>query len=121
MTGSRGNPYGRPAQLALLLRGGCATGSGAMKVCFILEECYRHDGMPLEVARKMAEWGHDVDVLEPGKSVAMVSDLVRESNYDAWILKTVSDGPGLSLLEVAAASGMTTINDARAIRPVRDK
>lgn len=92
-----------------------------MKVCFIVEECYRHDGMPLAVARKMAKWGHDVDVLEPGKSVARVSELLGESNHDAWILKTVSDGPGLSLLEAAAASGMTTINDARAIRGVRDK
>jgi ribosomal protein S6--L-glutamate ligase len=92
-----------------------------MKVCFIVEKCYRHDGMPLAVARKMSKWGHDVDVLEPGKSVARVSALMRESSYDAWILKTVSNGPGLSLLEAAAASGMTTINDARAIRPVRDK
>jgi ribosomal protein S6--L-glutamate ligase len=92
-----------------------------MKVCFIVEECYRQDSMPLAVASKMASWGHDVDVLEPGKSLARVSELIREPAYDAWILKTVSDGPGLSLLEAAAASGMTTINDARAIRPVRDK
>ena len=41
--------------------------------------------------------------------------------YDAWVLKTVSEGPGLSLLEAAAATGVATINDVRAIRRVRDK
>lgn len=41
--------------------------------------------------------------------------------HDAWVLKTVSGGPGLTLLEAAAALGMTTVNDARSIRGVRDK
>jgi ribosomal protein S6--L-glutamate ligase len=37
------------------------------------------------------------------------------------VLKTVSDGPGLSLLDAAAAAGVTTVNDYRAIRLARDK
>jgi ribosomal protein S6--L-glutamate ligase len=47
-------------------------------------------------------------------------DLVTQS-YDAYVLKTASDGPGLSLLEAAEAAGIPTINNARAIRLVRDK
>ena len=41
--------------------------------------------------------------------------------YDAFVLKTVSEGPGLSLLDAAAAAGVTTVNDYRAIRLARDK
>jgi ribosomal protein S6--L-glutamate ligase len=92
-----------------------------MRLCFIVEDRYRNDGMPLAVARQLGEWGHEVDLLAPQSSVARVSALVSEAAYDAWVLKTVSEGPGLSLLEAAAAWGVTTINDARAIRPVRDK
>jgi ribosomal protein S6--L-glutamate ligase len=92
-----------------------------MRLCFIVEDRYRNDGMPLAVARQLGEWGHQVDLLAPQSSVARVSALVKEGAYDAWVLKTVSEGPGLSLLEAAAAWGVTTINDARAIRPVRDK
>jgi len=36
-------------------------------------------------------------------------------------LKTVSDGPGLSILEAAEAAGIPTINNSRSIRRVRDK
>lgn len=46
---------------------------------------------------------------------------MRSGAHDAWVLKTVSGGPGLTLLEGAAALGLTTVNDARAIRAVRDK
>ncbi len=92
-----------------------------MRLCFIVEDCYRRDSMPLAVAHRLAEWKHDIDVFEPGRSVAEVSDLARKGTHDAWILKTVSGGPGLSVLEAVAASGLTTINDARAIRLVRDK
>ncbi|WP_269858391.1 ATP-grasp domain-containing protein [Streptomyces sp. RPT161] len=77
--------------------------------------------MPLSVARRLAEWNHHIDVFEPGRSIARVSDLARQAPHDAWVLKTVSGGPGLSVLEAVAASGLTTINDARAIRLVRDK
>ncbi|MEU1628165.1 hypothetical protein ABZ746_23115 [Streptomyces sp. NPDC020096] len=92
-----------------------------MRLCFIVEDCYRRDSMPLAVARQLAEWNHHIDVFEPGRSIARISDPAREGSHDAWILKTVSGGPGLSVLEAVAASGLTTINDARAIRLVRDK
>jgi len=92
-----------------------------MRLCFIVEECYRGDSMPLAVVRQLVEWGHEVDVFEPGRSIARISELACEGEYDAWVLKTVSGGPGLSVLEAVAASGLTTINDANAIRMVRDK
>jgi ribosomal protein S6--L-glutamate ligase len=41
--------------------------------------------------------------------------------HDAYVLKTVSDGPGMTLLDAAAAVGIATVNNARAIRLVRDK
>jgi ribosomal protein S6--L-glutamate ligase len=37
------------------------------------------------------------------------------------VLKTLADGPGLSILEAAEAVGIPTINNSRAIRLVRDK
>lgn len=92
-----------------------------MRLCFVVEERYRNAAMPLAVACRLARWGHQVDLLEPQRSITRISELVGEGDHDAWVLKTVSDGPGLSLLEAAAASGLRTINDARAIRPVRDK
>jgi ribosomal protein S6--L-glutamate ligase len=92
-----------------------------MRLCFIVEDCYRRDRMPLTVARRLAEWGHHVDVLEPWGSITRISEMAHENTHDAWVLKTVSGGPGLSVLDAAAASGLTTINDARAIRLVRDK
>ena len=92
-----------------------------MRLCFLVEEQYRHDGMPVEVIRQLTAWGHQVDVLRPGSSLLRLSDVVRAGSHDAWVLKTVSGGPGLSLLEAAAAVGLTTVNDARSIRGVRDK
>ncbi|WP_329458927.1 ATP-grasp domain-containing protein [Streptomyces sp. NBC_01497] len=92
-----------------------------MRLCFLVEEQYRHDGMPVEVMRQLSAWGHRVDVLRPGSSLVPVSEVVRAGSHDAWVLKTVSGGPGLTLLEAAAAVGLTTVNDARAIRGVRDK
>jgi ribosomal protein S6--L-glutamate ligase len=92
-----------------------------MKLCFLVEEQYRHDGMPIEVIHQLTAWGHQVDVLRPGSSLMPVSEAVRGGSHDAWVLKTVSGGPGLTLLEAAAAVGLTTVNDARAIRGVRDK
>ncbi|MGQ4512808.1 ATP-grasp domain-containing protein [Streptomyces sp. DW26H14] len=92
-----------------------------MRLCFLVEEQYRHDGMPVEVIRRLTAWGHRVDVLRPGSSLVPVSEAVRAGSHDAWVLKTVSGGPGLTLLEAAAAVGLTTVNDARAIRGVRDK
>jgi ribosomal protein S6--L-glutamate ligase len=46
---------------------------------------------------------------------------MARADYDAYVLKTVSDGPGLSILEAAEAAGIPTINHSRAIRLVRDK
>ncbi|MEU4495679.1 hypothetical protein AB0F96_20060 [Streptomyces sp. NPDC023998] len=92
-----------------------------MRLCFLVEEHYRHDGMPIEVIRQLTSWGHQVDVLRPGGSLLRMTDAVRAGTHDAWVLKTVSGGPGLTLLEAAASAGMTTVNDARSIRGVRDK
>lgn len=92
-----------------------------MKLCFLVEENYRYDGMPVEVIRQLDAWGHQVDVLRPGGSLLRMTDLVTAGSHDAWVLKTVSGGPGLTLLEAAAGAGLVTVNDARAIRGVRDK
>ncbi|WP_050779534.1 30S ribosomal protein S6 modification protein RimK [Streptomyces sp. C] len=92
-----------------------------MRLCFLVEEHYRHDGMPNEVVRQLTAWGHQVDVVRPGGSLLRMDGLVRAGAHDAWVLKTVSGGPGLTLLEAAAAAGTTTVNDARSIRGVRDK
>ncbi|MFF2847205.1 RimK family alpha-L-glutamate ligase [Streptomyces sp. NPDC058001] len=92
-----------------------------MRLCFLVEERYRNDGMPNRVIGQLTAWGHHVDVLRPGSSLVGLSDAVRAGSHDAWVLKTVSGGPGLSLLEAAAAVGLTTVNDARSIRGVRDK
>jgi len=91
-----------------------------MRLCFIVEERYRHDGMPLAVAEQLREWGHDVDLLEPQSSATCLSEFAS-GGYDAVVLKTVSDGPGLTLLDAAAAMGVVTINQPSAIRTVRDK
>ena len=91
-----------------------------MRLCFIVEEKYRHESMPLAVAYQLRRWGHDVDLLEPHATVTRLFDLVTQS-YDAYVLKTASDGPGLSILEAAEAAGIPTINNARSIRLVRDK
>ncbi|MFE2169254.1 RimK family alpha-L-glutamate ligase [Streptomyces sp. NPDC059447] len=92
-----------------------------MRLCFLVEEHYRHDGMPNEVIRQLTAWGHRVDVVRPGGSLLRVSEAVDAGAHDAWVLKTVSGGPGLTLLEAAASAGATTVNDARSIRGVRDK
>ncbi|MCX4524224.1 MULTISPECIES: RimK family alpha-L-glutamate ligase [unclassified Streptomyces] len=92
-----------------------------MRLCFLVEEHYRHDGMPNEVVRQLTAWGHQVDVVRPGGSLLRMTEVVGAGTHDAWVLKTVSGGPGLTLLEAAAAAGLTTVNDARSIRGVRDK
>ncbi|MFQ6269844.1 ATP-grasp domain-containing protein [Kutzneria viridogrisea] len=77
--------------------------------------------MPIAVAKQIANWGHQVDILEPERSATRITELLWESQHDAWVLKTVSGGPGLSLLEAASVAGLTTINKVSAIRKVRDK
>src|SRR5919198_1490143 len=94
--------------------------SVARRLRFIIEEQYRHESMPLAVADQLRRWGHDVDLLEPHATVTQLFDLVIQ-RYDAYVLKTASEGPGLSLLEAAEAVGIPTINNARSIRLVRDK
>src|SRR6266536_446154 len=91
-----------------------------MHFCFIIEEQYRYETMPMAVIDQLAQWGYGVDLLEPGIAITCLDDLVQQK-YDAYILKTVSDGPGLSILEAAEAIGIPTINNSRAIRLVRDK
>src|SRR5437588_4362738 len=91
-----------------------------MRFCFIIEAQYRNDSMPIVVVDQLLQWGHEVDLLEPDKTITCLTDL-REQDYDAYVLKTVSDGPGLSILEAAEAAGIPTINNSRSIRLVRDK
>ena len=91
-----------------------------MRFCFIIEKEYRDNPMPMVVADQLVQWGHVVDLLEPQETVVCLSDMHLQG-YDAYVLKTVSDGPGLSILEAAEAAGIATINNTRAIRLVRNK
>jgi len=91
-----------------------------MRFCFIVEEQYRNDPMPMVIADQLLQWGHDVDLLEPQTAVTCLSELV-EQGYDAYVLKSLADGPGLSILEAVEAVGIPTINNSRSIRLVRDK
>lgn len=93
------------------------------RVCFIVEEKYQHESMPLAVADTLASWGHHVDLLQPHASMTSLSLLATygDGGYDGYVLKTVSDGPGLSLLEAAGTAGIATVNDYRAVRLARDK
>jgi ribosomal protein S6--L-glutamate ligase len=90
------------------------------RLCFIVEEKYENDRMPGVVADTLVGWGHEVDVLRPHSTLTDISALL-EKDYDAYVLKTVSSGPGLSILESVAAAGRVTVNDHRAIRLARDK
>jgi ribosomal protein S6--L-glutamate ligase len=76
--------------------------------------------MPTVIADQLLQWGHTIDILEPFETATCLSEVARQ-NYDAYVLKTVADGPGLSLLEAAEAVGIPTINNSRSIRLVRDK
>ncbi len=91
-----------------------------MRFCFILEERYVNKPMPMVIADQLQQWGHEIDVLQPYAAVTSLTDLSL-TRYDAYVLKTVSDGPGLTILEAAEAIGIPTINNSRAIRLVRDK
>jgi ribosomal protein S6--L-glutamate ligase len=91
-----------------------------MRFCFIIEAQYRNESMPIIIADQLLRWGHEVDLLEPDTTITCLSDLPLQG-YDAYVLKTVSEGPGLSLLEAAEAVGIPTINSSRSIRLVRDK
>lgn len=92
----------------------------SMRFCFIVEREYRRDSMPTVIARQLMHWAHDVDILEPSKTITSLCDPSMKF-YDAYVLKTVSEGPGLCILEAAEAVGIPTINKSRSIRLVRDK
>lgn len=92
----------------------------AMRFCFVVEEQYRNDAMPMVIADQLLQWGHTVDLLEPQTAVTCLSNLA-ERGYDAYVLKSLAEGPGISILEAAEAVGIPTINNSRAVRLVRDK
>ena len=94
---------------------------GSLRFCFIVEEQYRHSRMPRAVVDRLAEWGHTTVVVEPAAAAASISDLTAGQDFDAIVLRTLSGGPGVSLLQALGADGTTTINDAGAVRRVRDK
>jgi ribosomal protein S6--L-glutamate ligase len=92
------------------------------RLCFIVEEKYENDVMPSVVADVLLRWGHEVDVLRPHALLTDISALTEgRRTYDAYVLKTVSGGPGLSILEAVGAAGLPTVNDYRAVRLARDK
>ena len=93
------------------------------RLCFLVEERYENHVMPGAVVDLLRSWGHHVDVLRPNGMLADLWELIPtdSTKYDAFVLKTVSGGPGLSLLDAAGAAGLTTVNDYRAIRLARDK
>lgn len=91
-----------------------------MHFCFIIEAQYKHQLMPMAVAQQLINRGHIVDLLEPETTITSLTRFTKVK-YDAYVLKTVSDGPGLSILEALEAIGLPTINNSRAIRLVRNK
>ena len=91
-----------------------------MHFCFIIEAQYKHQLMPMAVTQQLMDWGHHVDLLEPETTITSLTRFTQVK-YDAYVLKTVSDGPGLSILEAVEAIGHRTINNSRAIRLVRNK
>jgi len=93
------------------------------KLCFIVEDRYQNETMPGAVITALTSWGHQVDVLHPHATLTSLSrlDPVDGDGYDGYVLKTVSAGPGLSILEAAGAAGGVTVNDYRSIRLARDK
>jgi len=69
-----------------------------MHFCFIIEAQYKHHLMPMAVAQQLMDWGHNVDLLEPETTITSLTRFAKVK-YDAYALKTLADGPGLSLLE----------------------
>ena len=94
-----------------------------VRICFILEHEYRDDEIPCGVVECLRSRGHAVDLLKPREQATDLSDLGERGffKHDVYVLKTLSRGPGLSILEAAGASGIPTINHWRSIRLVRDK
>ena len=123
MAGSAGGNHTRRGAVSSVMQTmeGPALSSPA-RLCFIVEEKYENDVMPSVVADALSRWGHHVDVLRPHALLTDISALTEtQGRYDAFVLKTVSSGPGLSILEAVGAAGLPTVNDYRAIRLARDK
>src|SRR5437899_12271400 len=95
-------------------------GTVAMRFCFILEEQYARKPMPLVVADQLRQWGHEIDVLQPYAAVTSLTDLSL-TKYDAYVLKTVSEGPSLTIVEAPEAIQIPTINNSGHLRGVRPK
>jgi ribosomal protein S6--L-glutamate ligase len=93
---------------------------GPLHVGFILEREYRLSRMPSAVAAQLERAGHTATIIEPSVELAGVAG-PSEPRFDAVVLRTVSGGPGISLLEAFAAAGVRTVNEAAAVRRVRDK
>jgi ribosomal protein S6--L-glutamate ligase len=91
-----------------------------MRFCFIIEAQYRSEPLPAAIADQLVQWGHEVDMLEPAMTVTLLHDLTQQ-RYNAYVLRTQSDGPGMSILDAVDAVGIPTINNSRSIRLVRDK
>ena len=91
-----------------------------MRFCFIIEAQYRDEPLPIVIADQLIKWGHEVDLLEPDVTVTCLDDITQLA-YDAYVLRTQSDGPGMSILDAVEAVGIPTINNSRSIRLVRDK
>src|SRR5207302_138731 len=73
-----------------------------MRLCFIVEELYRHDSMPLDVAHQLRRWGHTVDLLEPPETLTCLSDLPSQSSNGIYRAKSPAD---LATLEIAEPDG----------------
>ena len=93
------------------------------RLCFIVEEKYENDAMPARSWRRAALVGAPGRRAAASRTLTDLWDLLPAGRgaYDAYVLKTVSSGPGLSILEAAGAAGIATVNDYRAIRLARDK
>jgi ribosomal protein S6--L-glutamate ligase len=89
--------------------------------CFILEEEYRNSRLPMAVVRRLTDLGHRSTVLEPSAAPVAIDQLLCRPSFSAAVLRTVSGGPGLNLLQALGAAGVRTINDADAVSRVRDK
>jgi ribosomal protein S6--L-glutamate ligase len=68
-----------------------------MRFCFILEKKYVDKPMPMVVADQLKQWGHQIDVIQPYSAITSLTELALV-DYDAYVLKTVSAGPGLPIL-----------------------
>src|SRR5713226_9220303 len=74
-----------------------------MYFCFIVEEQYRHDSMPMVIAERLLQWGHSVDLLEPSET-GFCPDSCRKVK-GVFSREAVENKAGISSLEVSARGG----------------